>query len=39
MEWNFPFTVPVEEDGWCHQDAQQRLVAAIVASPPFDVKF
>lgn len=38
-EWGFVFTVPVEENECCHQDALQRLIADIVRSAPIDTKF
>ena len=38
-EWGFLFTVPVEENGTCHQDAFQRLTADIVRSAPIDTIF
>jgi hypothetical protein len=38
-EWGFTFTVPVEANDCCHQDALQRLVADIVRSAPLDTRF
>jgi hypothetical protein len=38
-KWNYLFTVPIEADGSCHQEAFQRLVANIMASAPKDMRF
>ena len=38
-EWDFVFTVPVEENGCCHQDALQRVIADIVRTAPMDTAF
>jgi hypothetical protein len=38
-KWGFIFTVPVEDDGTCHQTAFQRLVSDIVASCPPGITF
>jgi hypothetical protein len=38
-EWGFVFTIPVEVNGCCHQDALQRLIADIVGSAPIDTTF
>ena len=38
-EWGFTFTVPVEENSCCHQDALQRLIADIVRSAPLETVF
>jgi hypothetical protein len=38
-EWGFIFTVPIEVNGCCHQEALQRLVADIVRSAPIDTTF
>jgi hypothetical protein len=37
--WNFLFTVPVEDDGSCHEQAFQRVVAKIMESAPPDTRF
>jgi len=38
-EWNFIFTVPVEDNGCCHEDAFRRVCGAIIASAPSDIQF
>jgi hypothetical protein len=38
-EWGFIFTVPVEANGCCHQDALQKLTADIVGNAPLDIVF
>lgn len=38
-EWKFIFTVPVEDDGTCHQTAFQKLISDIMASAPRGTTF
>ena len=38
-EWNFLFTVPIEDDGSCHEEQFRRLVLEIVNSAPHDMRF
>jgi hypothetical protein len=37
--WNFLFTIPVEDDGSCHEQAFQSVVAKVVASAPSNTVF
>jgi hypothetical protein len=37
--WNFLFTVPIEDDGSCHEQAFQRLVAELMRSAPANIRF
>jgi hypothetical protein len=38
-KWNFLFTVPVEEDGSCHQAEFQRVIADLMNSAPPGTRF
>jgi hypothetical protein len=38
-KWNFLFTVPVEQDGSCHQQEFQRLIADLMNSAPAHIRF
>jgi hypothetical protein len=38
-KWNFLFTVPIEDDGGCHEEQFRKLVIDLVRSAPPDTGF
>ncbi len=38
-QWNFLFTVPIEDDGSCHQAEFQRVIADLMNSAPPGTRF
>jgi hypothetical protein len=38
-QWNFLFTVPIEDDGSCHQDQFKRLIINVLSTAPQDIRF
>jgi hypothetical protein len=38
-EWNFLFTIPIEDDGSCHEEEFRKLVMKLMSTAPPGTRF